>query len=149
MKKIIVFAFAAAMVMASCTTSLQTASEKPVSTIVLASATADVQVGKKITYTYEPTKAVRKGGTKNVKATAIAEALKANGGGDVLIESQEATVIRKGLFGNKIKSITVTGYIGTYTNFKNVDPSTFKDFLELSTKTKKIETGGSFLPFTK
>lgn len=147
-KKFFFFAFAA-MMLASCTTSTQTASEKPVSTVVLSTTTAELKVGQKITYTYKPTAAVAKGGMRNIKATAIAEALKANGGGDVLVESQEATVIRKGLFGKKVKSITVTGYVGTYTNFKNVDPASIPQLDLIESSSKKLNTGGSILTFGK
>lgn len=120
MKKLF-FVAVAALCLTSCSTSLKSASEHPVSTSVAAAATADLTIGPKITYTYEPSASVRRGGFNNVKAAAIAEALKFNGGGDVLIESQEAVVIRKGLFGSKVSSITVSGYVGTYSNFKSVD----------------------------
>ena len=59
----------------------------------------------------------------------LPEALKANGGGDVLIETQEAIVKRSGLFLRKIKSVTVTGYPATYKNFRNVDEQTLKKAL--------------------
>lgn len=125
MKKLF-FVAVAALCLTSCSTVLKSASDHPVSTAVAAAATADLTVGPKITYTYEPTAAVRRGGFNNVKAAAIAEALKANGGGDVLIESQEAVVIRKGLLGTKVRSVTVTGFVGTYTNFKTADPKNFE-----------------------
>lgn len=128
MKKLF-FVAVAALCFTSCSTSLKSASEHPVTTSVVAAATADLTIGPKITYTYEPSASVRRGGFNNVKAAAIAEALKANGGGDVLIESQEAVVIRKGLFGSKVRSVTVTGYVGTYSNFKKADA---KDIVPVS-----------------
>lgn len=134
-----------ALTMASCTTSYKTATTNPISSQVISVAAADLQVStKKITYTYYTTAAVRRGGLANVKATAISEALKANGGGDVLLESQEAIIKKKGLFGSKIKSITVTGYPAVYTNFRNVNPADIDKLLPLNTATKIVPKMGLF-----
>lgn len=135
MKKLFL-ACSVAIVLASCTTSFKTATVNSVSNSVVSVTTADLQVSsKKISYTYYPNATVRRGGYKNIKATAISEALRANGGGDVLVECQEATTKYTGLFGKKIKSITVSGYPATYTNFKAADP---KSFEHVSNSTSKI-----------
>ncbi len=87
---------------------------------------ADLDVStRKIEYTYIPTDDVRRGGEDNVLNTAVREALRKNGGGDILVEMQ--TTITKGksnsgfLTGKYvIKSVTVTGYPATYKNFRSV-----------------------------
>lgn len=134
-----------ALAVTSCTTSYKTATTNPISSQVVSVAAADLQVSnKKITYTYYPTAAVRRGGLTNVKATAISEALKANGGGDVLIESQEAIIKKKGMFGTKIKSITVTGYPAVYTNFRNINPADIEKLLPINSATKLSPRIGLF-----
>ena len=57
-------------------------------------------------------------GLANVKAAAVAEALKQNGGADVLVDPQYETRTRRGLFGKKIKYVTVTGYPAKYKKFE-------------------------------
>lgn len=144
MKKNLLFV-SFALAISSCTTSFKTASVNRVSSQVVSVATADLQVSnKKITYTYNTTAAVRRGGLSNIKATAISEALKANGEGDVLLECQEAIIKKKGLFGTKIKSITVTGYPAVYTNFKNADPADFEKYEPVNTASKITPRIGLF-----
>lgn len=119
-----------AVTMSSCSTTFRSASQRDVTAPVAAAAIADFEVSnQKITYTLVPTRKVRAGGFQNCVNTAISEALKANGEGDVLIETQQAIVKRSGLFGTKIKSVTVTGYPAKYKNFRNADEQTVKTAL--------------------
>ncbi len=119
MKKIFVV-IAVALSVASCTTTKKTAASLDVNDVLKSETTADLVVsGKRISYTLEPSKSVRRAGMNNVKAYAVSEALKAFGVGDVLVEAQFETGVRRGLFGKKIKSVTVTGYPATYKNFRN------------------------------
>ena len=130
MKKVFLALSVVLLTMSSCSTAYRTASQRDVTAPVAAAAIADFEISpKKITYTLIPTRKVRAGGMQNCVNTAISEALKANGGGDVLIETQEAIVKRSGLFLRKIKSVTVTGYPATYKNFRNVDEQTLKNAL--------------------
>lgn len=73
---------------------------------------------ERITYSYRPKKKVRRGGYENIKSVAVSEALRANGNADILVEPQYETVIRRGLTGKKVKSVTVTGYPASYKSFK-------------------------------
>lgn len=121
MKKFFIFAFAV-VAMASCTSVHETATTRPVKAPIVAGASADMEiVGKKISYTYKTTGAIRRGGFQNCVNAAVREALAKNGNADVLVESQEAIVQRNGLFGTKIKSVTVTGFPAVYKNFKSMD----------------------------
>lgn len=119
MKKSFLLMAVACLAFASCTTVTKTAASIDVATSLQAASTADLIVSdKKITFEYDVPKKVRRGGTKNVYNTAIREALRYNGGGDVLVAPQFDTRIRCGLFGKKIKEVTVSGYPATYKNFK-------------------------------
>lgn len=136
MKKVFLFGVLA-LAITSCTTSYKSATVNAISGQVLSAATADMQVSnKKISYTYNTTAAVRRGGFANIKATAISEALKVNGDGDVLLECQEAIIKKKGLFRTKIESITVTGYPAVYTNFKSITPADYDKFVPMNTTNK-------------
>lgn len=130
MKKLILSLSVVAVMMTSCSTAYKTASQRDVNSSIAAATIADFEVSnQKISYTLIPTRKVRAGGLRNCINTAISEALKANGGGDVLIETQEAIVQRTGLFSTKIKSVTVTGYPAVYKNFRSVDEQTVKNAL--------------------
>lgn len=114
MKKIIL---AAAVVMslglASCSSVKHTATTVPVDATVAAPATADLKVSQqKITFTYKPSKAVRRSGNNGVLAAAVAEALRANGNADVLVSPQYVITKKR----RSIRQVIVTGYPATYTN---------------------------------
>lgn len=122
MRKTILSLAVVALAMASCTTQRNTSTTMDVSTSLRSAATSDLVVSdSKLTYTLRPAKKVRRGGLRNICSTAVAEALKSNGGGDVLVHPQYEVVTRRGLFGKKVKSVTVSGYPGTYRNFKVKD----------------------------
>lgn len=83
--------------------------------MIVSGSEADLDISpKKISFYYKVPKSVRRGGTKSVKATAVAEALKANGNADVLVAPQFEMKIRRG----SIRELTVTGYPATYKNFR-------------------------------
>lgn len=131
MKKSIIALSIVTLALSSCSTVYKTASQRDVTAPVAAAAIADFEVSpQKITYTLVPTRKVRSGGLQNCINTAVSEALKANGDGDVLIETQQAVIRRSGLFMRKIKSVTVTGYPAKYKNFRNMDEATVKKALE-------------------
>lgn len=119
MKKTLLLMAVACMAFASCTTVTKTSASLDVATSIEAASTADLVVSdKRITFEYDVPKKVRRGGTQNVYNVAVREALRYNGGGDVLVAPRFDTRIRCGLFGKKIKEVTVSGYPATYRNFK-------------------------------
>lgn len=101
----------------SCSSIHKTAAVEEISTGVAAYSTADLNISpNKISYTYRPTKAERRGGNKNAIECAVAEALKANGNADVLVAPQYEIKKRRG----NVKQVTVTGFPATYSNFRVV-----------------------------
>ncbi len=120
MKKILLAAVVL-LGLASCTTTSRTASTIDVNNQLKSDANVDLDVSqKRASFTIEPSKKIRRGGLRNVKAYAVSEALRYNAEADVLVEPQFEVKIRTGLFGNKkIKSVTVTGYPAKYKNFRN------------------------------
>lgn len=119
MKKSLLLIAVTGLTLASCTTVKKTATSMNVATSIEAVSTADLDVSdRRITFGYEVPKKVRRGGTQNVYNVAVREALRYNGGGDVLVAPQFDTRIRRGLFGKKIKEVIVSGYPATYKNFK-------------------------------
>lgn len=108
--------------LASCSSIKHTSTTVPVDTEIMSKTTADLNVSSnKISYTFRPSKAVRRTGEKAVIKTAVAEALKENGNADVLVGFQYEMKKTKNFFGKtNIKYITVEGYPATYSNFKNL-----------------------------
>lgn len=120
MKKAFLPLIIVGMAFASCTTVTKTATTLDVANSLNTATTADLAVSPtKISYTHKTTKKDRKAGNRNILNTAIQAALEANGGGDVLVAPQFTSVKKTGLFGSKIKTVTVTGYPATYKNFKS------------------------------
>lgn len=97
----------------SCKTNVWTATQVPATNILTTNTVANLQVGKKVTYTYYTSAADRKGGTKNCKNAAIAAMLKENGNADVIVAPEF-------FYDNTLTSITVTGYPATYNNFQSI-----------------------------
>ena len=84
---------------------------------------ADLEVSDtRISYTYKPTYAVRLGGSQNVIKTAVLEALRAHGSGDILIGLEYTTISRWTIlpFLSPIREITVTGRPAKYVNFHSL-----------------------------
>lgn len=120
MKKVFLSIFVVGMALTSCTTVTKTASSIDVENSLKTSTSADLIVSPtKITYTHKTSKKERKAGKKNIINSAIQAALEANGGGDVLVAPQYVAVKKSGLWGSKIKTVTISGYPATYKNFKN------------------------------
>lgn len=121
MKKVILGLAIVAMSTTSCVTRESTSATMDVKTSIDSRNAADLVVSDNvITYSFAPFKSVRRAGLQNIKRTAVAEALKANGGGDVLVAPQYQVVKRRGLFATKIKSVTVSGHPATYKNFRHI-----------------------------
>lgn len=118
MKKAFLSIIVVGMTLASCTTVTKTATTLDVENSLNTVTKADLTVSPtRISYTYNPAKKERKAGRRNVLNAAVQAALAANGGGDVLVAPEYTVVNKSGLFGSKIKSVTVTGYPATYKNF--------------------------------
>ena len=98
----------------------------------------DLEVSpKKVDYFMIVSKTVAAGGYNNVIATAVKEALDANGGGDVIVGLQ--TQIKYSETG-EFESVNVTGYPARYINFRS------NDQLPMRPATVQDETTGGF-PF--
>lgn len=136
MKKSLFLAATLALTLTSCHTVTQTASQRNVNTPIVGFNYAELDVStEKVSYTLRPSKEVRAGGEQNCVNVAIHQALKGTDG-DVLVETQEAIVTRKGLLKKKITSVTVTGYPAKYVNFESAS----KDELLELTKAGVIST---------
>ncbi len=121
MKKMLLCLAAAVALLSSCST-VRTATSRSVnvSTSVCSSTTADLRVSdSKIEYVYTPTRKERKKLSQaKMIEKAVAQALKSNGNADVLVARQYEVDRKTGLL-KRVRRITITGYAGTYTNFKN------------------------------
>lgn len=119
MKKTLIAACVAAFALTSCTTVTKTATELNVNTTATSATQADLVVSpNRVSLDLRPTKAERRGGLKNVKNHAVAKLLQQNGNADVLVAPEYEVSTRRGLFGKKITSVSVSGYPAKYTNFK-------------------------------
>ncbi|MDE7387905.1 MAG: lipoprotein [Muribaculaceae bacterium] len=128
MKKSLFLAAVAALALSSCNTISHTASTETINTQMYNRSTADLKVSPEvIKYTFVADNTYRRAGEKSVKNAAIAKALEANGGGDLLVAPQFEIKKHRGLFRTKIVSVTVTGHPATYVN---VHPTT-KDEAEV------------------
>lgn len=126
MKKYL-FLVAAVMMAASCTTTTKTARTESMPYAMYNANVADLEVGERVSFTLMPEKAIRRGGEDNVKKAAIQEVLVKNGNADLLVEPQFVMSKRKGMFGTKIKSVTVTGRPAKYKNFRSLNDSVWAD----------------------
>lgn len=125
MKKSLITVLAViAVMLSSCTSIHKTASTLDIPTSIVSKNVADLKVNdERITFTYTPSREVRKGGEQNVLNAAIAEALKANGNADLLVAMQYEMKTTTGFFGQKtIKYVTVTGHPAFYTNIHPAEP---------------------------
>ena len=103
---------AAALITASCSTVLSTATyENADASFRPTISVADVEVsGTKISYTYIPT---------NIINEAVRQALRSAGNYDVLVAKETTMTVKKKFFGSKISSVTVTGFPGNYVNWRS------------------------------
>jgi hypothetical protein len=112
--------------MTSCKTIHSTAEYKDPTTFLRNVTVADLEVSRdRISFTYEPSREVRRGGDQNVIKAAIREALRVNGGGDVLVDLEYITISKFSIkfFCSAIRQITVSGYPAKYTNFHSLNDS--------------------------
>ena len=108
----------------SCKTAFSTAEYKDPTTFLRNVTSADLDVAnERISFTFQPSKQVRRGGSDNVIKAAIREALRVNGGGDVLVDLEYITLEKPSLFLSPIREITVSGYPAKYKNFHSLDDS--------------------------
>ena len=120
MKKLFIIGIVLVSALASCTTVTKTASTVDVDSSIPSSSEVDLVISqKKVNYVHQTSAKERRGGRKNIINSATQAALQANGGGDVLVAPQYEIVKKRGLFGSKIKTVTVTGYPASYKNFRN------------------------------
>lgn len=133
MKKYL-FILAAALMAASCTTTTKTARTENIPYSMYNANVADLQVGERITYTYSPSKAIRRGGLANCKKAAIADALTQNGNADLLVEPQFVVSVRRNLLGSKVTSVTVTGRPAKYVNIHSLPDKVWTDPIFRGTK---------------
>ncbi len=123
MKKVFLAVLVVMATVTSCTTISKTARTESMPYSMYNANVADLEVGPRITYTFAPDKKIRRGGEVNCKRAAIQEALKAGDNADLLVEPQFVISKRKGLFGTKITSVTVTGRPAKYTKFRSLNDS--------------------------
>jgi len=124
MRKYLVIAAFAGMMLSSCDTLTKTAATADIASAQYNATAADLKVADRISYTMTPSKAVQRGGMSNVKQAAEHEALEKKGGNaDILLEPQFVIEKKRTLFGSKVTQVTVSGRPATYTNFRSLDDS--------------------------
>ena len=101
--------------MTSCKTQLWTSTQVPVANSICTASVADLQVGERVSYTYNTTAQDRKGGVKNCKNAAVTALLKQNGNADVLVAPEYS-------YDNTLNTVTVSGRPAFYKNFRSVPP---------------------------
>ncbi len=120
MKKLFVIG-ALAVLMSSCSTHKAMVNTTRVNHPVIESttmATVDVDQ-KRITYNYVPTLQDTKALSEaQLIQNAMYMALQANGNADVLVKVNSFVTYKKGLFGKRIKSISISGYPARYVDFR-------------------------------
>lgn len=110
----------------SCKITDASATYQQPSTYINTATVADLDISnERISFTFAPNNKVRRGGSQNVIRAAIREALRRNGGGDVLVDLEYITVSQAPLlsyiFGlSPIREVTVSGYPAKYKNFHNL-----------------------------
>lgn len=108
----------------SCKITRATAEYKDPTTYLGNATVADLDVAtERISFTFQPSRQVRRGGNINVINAAIREALRVNGGGDVLVDLEYITLEKPSFFLSSIREITVSGYPARYKNFHSLDDS--------------------------
>ena len=117
----------AVVAFASCTSISKTARTENIPYAMYNANVADLEVGDRVSYTMTPSKSIRRVGDDNVKKAAIQEVLVQNGNADLLVEPQFVISKRKGMFGTKITSITVTGRPAKYKNFRSLNDKVWTD----------------------
>ena len=122
MKKFLLAITALTFVLTSCQTVSQTARQQDVKatpTYNMSSASLRVS-NQRVSYTFRPSKAESKGGTKSCINITIQKALEPTGS-DVMVETQTNVVKKRTFFGSRILSVTVSGHPAKYVDFKSAD----------------------------
>ncbi|MCM1377482.1 MAG: hypothetical protein NC097_03625 [Clostridium sp.] len=114
MKKLLIASAACIFMLASCNTvtSTRTATTVKVPTVVSSVNVADLEVGPRVTFTYNTQKNERMGRT--AECAAVAAMLEANGNADVLVAPEYK-------YDNDRKVIIVTGRPAKYKNFRGAN----------------------------
>ena len=95
---------------------------------------------KRISYTYTPTKVDAKNlSSKRLMQNAIFKALEANGNADVLVEVNSMITVRKGMFGSRVKTITISGYPAYYVDFREPSNLDLKSVYIFRNNTNGVE----------
>lgn len=137
MKKFFLISALVAMVgLSSCTTITSTAYTEAVESGIYNRSYANLEVADNpVSYTLQCSWAQSRSGMNSCKAAAVQECLRANGGGDVLVNPQYEVKAKRSLFGKKIQYVKVTGKVGKY---KDIRPISEKEVEIVSTlKVKK------------
>lgn len=149
MKKL--FAIAAlAILMSSCSTQKMMVNTTRVNHQAIESTTmATIKVGeKRISYTYLPAKSDSKSLSESqLIQNAMYMALAENGNADVLVKVNSFVTYKKGLFGKRVQSISITGYPAYYTNFRQPNDEDLKRVYVFKggDAVKAAEEKGSFM----
>lgn len=119
MKKSLGLLALSVILLTSCRTTVKTARTAEFPSSLQSVTVADLKVtDERITHTMSPDRKTRRGGLDNIQKTAEREALEKHGDADVLLDPQYVVSKRKGLFGSKITSITVSGRPARFTNYR-------------------------------
>lgn len=96
-------------------------------------ATVDVDQ-KRISYTYVPTKPDAKALSEaQLIQNAMYMALSTNGNADVLVKVNSFVTYKIGLFGKRVKSVSISGYPAHYTDFREPTDADLKSVSVFST----------------
>lgn len=144
MKKILLFAVAA-FAMVSCTTTTKTARVESIPYTMYNANVADLQVEDRVTYTFVPDKEIQRAGLANCKKAAISKVLEENGNADLLVEPQFVYSVKRGFFGKKVTSVTVTGRPAKYVNIHSLGDDVWKDpvFRGVKNLNYNVHVGGA------
>lgn len=109
-----------AILMSSCSTHKMLVNSTSVNPAIESTTMATIKVGeKRISYTYVPSKHDSKALSESqLIQNAMYMALAANGNADVLVKVNSFVTYKKGLFGKRAISISVSGYPAYYTDFR-------------------------------
>lgn len=113
MKKIVLAVAPCLLLLASCGSVQRTTSTTvPVNNVMQTATIADLEVGARVTYTYNTSDKERVAGADNCKEAAVAALLKANGNADVLVAPEYS-------YKGDMKVIEVSGRPAKYKNFRS------------------------------
>lgn len=149
MKKAFAYITVAVLALSSCQTMVKTAQTVDTQSNIRSITVADLKVAdQRVTAKIDDVSSdLRRGGEKNVKNAVEQKALTENGGGDILLEPLYVMTKKKGLFGSKITSISVSGRPAWYQNFRTINDSLWNnpDFRQM-VPAKRLEPAHRFGP---